>query len=125
MKAKKIKNVSPRNLKLLPQSTVQCAFMDKSDERNAIWDMFVTKNGRCFFSACAELYVHQSAGLYEYIRETGEVKCCFELDKMVCYAEDAIMPSKIHNSMSEMNDGRHIMTTHTTSQSRVHPYWYP
>ena len=125
MKCDKIKTISKRNLKLLPQSVVSCGFMDKSDERNAIWDMYVTKSGRCFFSACAELYVHRSAGLYEYVHETGEVKCCFELDKMVCYAKDAIMPSKIHTSMCEMNDGRLIMTTHTTSQSRVHPYWYP
>ena len=122
---KSLPKISPKNLKLIPQSTVKCAFVDESDHRNAIWDMFVTKNGRCFFSVCAELYVSESAGLYEYLYETNEIKCCFELDKVVCYARDAIMPSKIHTSMSEMNDGRIIMTTHTTSQSRVHPYWYP
>jgi len=120
-----LKSIKPRNLKLLPQSAVSCAFMPESDERNAIWDMFVTKSGRCFFSVCAELYVHSAAGLYEYIKETGEMKLCFELNNSVCNAPDAIMPSKIHTSMSEMNDGRLIMTTHTTSQSRVHPYWYP
>ncbi len=122
---KNLSEISKRNLKLMPQSTVKCAFVDKNDHRNAIWDMFVTKGGRCFFSVCAELYVSESAGLYEYIYETNEIKCCFELDKIVCYAKDAIMPSKIHTSMAEMNDGRIIMTTHTTSQSRVHPYWYP
>ena len=122
---KNLKSISLRNLKLVPQSTIKAAFIDKRDRRNAIWDMLVTKNGRCFFSVCAELNVCESAGLYEYIYESNEIKCCFELDKSVCYARDAIMPSKIHTSMSEMNDGRIIMTTHTTSQSRVHPYWYP
>ncbi len=122
---KNLETIEKRNLKLLPQSTVKCAFIDEKDRRNAIWDMLVTKSGRCFFSVCAELYVCESAGLYEYIYETNEVKSCFELDNVVCYAKDAIMPSKIHTSMSEMNDGRIIMTTHTTSQSRVHPYWYP
>lgn len=122
---KSLPEISPKNLKLIPQNAVKCAFLDESDHRNAIWDMFVTKKGRCFFSVCAELYVSESAGLYEYLYETNEIKCCFELDKVVCYAKDAIMPSKIHTSMSEMNDGRIIMTTHTTSQSRVHPYWYP
>lgn len=121
----KLKSVSERNLRLVPQSAVKCAFIDESDRRNAIWDMFVTKNGRCFFSVCAELFVSESAGLYEYVYETNEIKCCFELDQAVCYEKDAIMPSKIHTSMSEMNDGRIIMTTHTTSQSRKHPYWYP
>ena len=122
---KNLPEISPKNLKLIPQSTVKCAFIDEGDRRNAIWDMFVTKKGRCFFSVCAELYVSESAGLYEYIYETNEIKCCFELDKEVLYARDAVMPSKIHTSMAEMNDGRIIMTTHTTSQSRVHPYWYP
>jgi hypothetical protein len=122
---RRLENISPRNLRLLPQSTVKSAFIDENDHRNAIWDMLVTKEGRCFFSVCAELYVSESAGLYEYVYATNEVKKCFELDNVMCYASDAIMPSKIHTSMSEMNDGRIIMTTHTTSQSRVHPYWYP
>ena len=99
---KNLPKIAERNLKLLPQSTVKCAFIDESDHRNAIWDMFVTKSGRCFFSVCAELYVCESAGLYEYIYETNEIKCCFNLDKVVCYAHDAIMPSKIHTSMAEM-----------------------
>ena len=113
---KNLHTISKRNLKLLPQSAIKGAFISADDNRNAIWDMFVTKEGRCFFSVCAELYVHRSAGLYEYIYETNEIKCCFELDNMVLYEKDAIMPSKIHTSMSEMNDGRIIMTTHTTSQ---------
>ena len=120
-----VKNVSPRNLKLLPQSAIKAAYIPESDRRNAIWDMLVTKSGRCFFSLCAELYVCESAGLYEYIYETNEIKCIFELDKIICNAPDAIMPSKIHTSMTEMPDGRIIMSTHTTSQSRVHPYWVP
>ena len=125
MDCKTIKSISPRNLKLIPQSTIKCAFVPEDDRRNAIWDMFVTKSGRCFFSLCAELYVCESAGLYEYIYETNEIKCCFELKNIVCNAPDAIMPSKIHTSMAELSDGRIIMTTHTTSQSPVHPYWHP
>lgn len=122
---KTLKTISPRNLKLIPQSCVKYGHINETDQRNAIWDMLVTREGRCFFSVCAELYVHESAGLYEFIKETGETKCCFELDKEVLCAPDAIMPSKIHTSMSEMEDGRIIMTTHTTSQSSKHPYWYP
>ncbi len=124
MKYVTLKNAPSEDLKLLPQSTVKCAFIDENDKRNAVWDMIVTKNGRCFFSVCAELFVCESAGLYEYKYDTNETVCCFELDKTVCTFKDAIMPSKIHTSLAEMNDGRLIMTTHTTSQSRVHPYWY-
>ena len=124
---KNLKTISKRNLKLLPQSAIKGAFIDKNDNRNAIWDMLVTKEGRCFFSVCAELYVHRSAGLYEYIYETNEIKCCFELDNMVLYEKDAIMPSKIHTSMSEMNDGRispAVLLSHVTScfPSRVQEF---
>ncbi len=96
---KTLDKISRRNLKLIPQNTVKCAFIDENDSRNAIWDMYVTSEGRCFFSVCAELYVCRSAGLYEYTYETNEIKCCFELDQKVCYCKDAIMPSKIHTSI--------------------------
>ena len=120
-----IDKISDKNLRLIPQSTVKYAAISEADRRNAIWDMFVTKGGRCFFSVCAELYVCESAGLYEYVYETNEIKRHFDLDNVLCYGKDAIVPSKIHTSLSEMNDGRLIMTTHTTAQSPRHPYWYP
>ena len=125
MRITKLDKISSRNLRLLPQSAIRGAIVDEHDRRNAIWDMFVTSKGRCFFALCAELHVCEAVGLYEYIYETNEIKCCFELSKLMCYHKDAIMPSKIHTSMSEMNDGRIIMTTHTTAQSRLHPYWHP
>ena len=125
MKITKLDKISRRNLRLLPQSAIKCALVDERDRRNAIWDMFVTSKGRCFFALCAELHVCEAAGLYEYIYESNEIKCCFELSDVICYHKDAIMPSKIHTSMSEMSDGRIIMTTHTTAQSRLHPYWHP
>lgn len=125
MRITTLDRISERNLRLLPQSAIRCAFVDERDRRNAIWDMLVTKSGRCFFAVCAELHVCEAAGLYEYVYSSNEIKCCFELEKVMCYHKDAIMPSKIHTSMSEMNDGRLIMTTHTTAQSRLHPYWHP
>lgn len=120
-----LESIKDENLKLIPQCTVKRVFMDEKDRRNAIWDMFVTKNGRCFVAICAEQFVSEPVSLYEYIYETNELKLCFNLVEKVCHFNDAITPSKIHTSMCEMPDGRIIMTTHTTAQSKVHPYWHP
>lgn len=117
--------IKDENLKLIPQSVIKQVLFPKSETRNAIWDMYVTKNGRCFFSVCAEQGVSRLAGLYEYDYKSNTYKLCFELENVLCYAKDAVVPSKIHTSMAEMNDGRIIMTTHTTAKSPVHPYWHP
>lgn len=117
--------IKDENLKLIPQSVIKHVIFPDDETRNAIWDMFVTKNGRCFFSLCAEQGVSRLAGLYEYDYKSNTYKLCFELKNVLCYAKDAIVPSKIHTSMAEMNDGRIIMTTHTTAKSPVHPYWHP
>lgn len=125
MKVRCIDSISDENLKLIPQNTVKRAIFDSSELRNAIWDMYVTKNGGCFFALCAEQAVSQSASLYEYKFDTNEFKLCFNLSEKVCQFDEAIAMSKIHTSLSEMNDGRLIMTTHTTAKSPVHPYWHP
>lgn len=118
-------HISQENLRLIPQKFVKHAFFPSDERKNAIWDMFVTRNGRCFLSLCAELGVSESASLYEYIYETNVLKCCFDLDRIICTFPDAIKASKIHTSMQELEDGRLVMTTHTTAQSPMHPYWHP
>ncbi len=120
-----LKSIRDENLKVLPQEAVKLALMPDSDPRNACWDMLVTKNGRCFLTICAELHVAAKVSLYEYKYQTNELILCFNLADKVCQFKDAISTSKIHTSMSELDDGRIIMTTHTTAQSPKHPYWYP
>lgn len=120
-----LESISDENLKLIPQSAVKRVMFDKSDRRNAIWDMHISKSGRCFVALCAEQYVSEAVSLYEYKFDTNELVLCFNLEEKICRFHDAITPSKIHTSMCDMNDGRLIMTTHTTAQSPVHPYWIP
>lgn len=120
-----LEDISDENLKLIPQSAVKRAFFDSNDRRNAIWDMHISKSGRCFVALCAEQYVSEAVSLYEYKFEENCFELCFNFEDEVCRFHDAITPSKIHTSMCDMNDGRIIMTTHTTAQSPVHPYWHP
>ncbi len=120
-----LESISDDNLKLIPQNVVKRAMFDKNDRRNAIWDMHISKSGRCFVALCAEQHVSEAVSLYEYSFSKNKFELCFNFEKEVCRFKDAITPSKIHTSMCDMNDGRIIMTTHTTAQSPVHPYWHP
>ena len=120
-----LKSIRDENLKVIPQEAVKSALMPTSDPRNACWDLLVTKQGRCFVTICAELHVASKVSLYEYKYESNELILCFNLADKVCQFPDAISTSKIHTSMCELDDGRIIMTTHTTAQSPKHPYWHP
>ena len=110
--------------KLIPQLGVRHAIFPNCDH-NAAWDILTTKEGRVFFSQCAELQVSTYVRLYEYLPETNDFKLHFRLEDITFQQDAAIRGSKFHTSMAEMNDGRLIMATHTTSQSPLHPGWLP
>lgn len=122
-KYKTIDNVDIDNLKLIPQVGIKQKLFPNTCEHNAIWDLYVTKNGRVYFTLCAELEVAQYVRLYEYIYETNEFRLCFNLEDVIIQSPEQVVSSKIHTSISEVTDGRLIMTTHTTAQSPLHPFW--
>lgn len=122
-KYKKFDHVDINNLKLIPQIGIKHKLFPSDCNHNAIWDLYVTKNGRVYFALCAELEVSQYVRLYEYIYESNEFKLCFSLEDVIIQEPNQIITSKIHTSICEINDGRLIMTTHTTAQSPAHPFW--
>ena len=63
--------------------------------------------------------------LYEYLPEEDRFQLHFRLEDVTIQQERAIRASKIHTSITEINDGRLIMTTHTTARSPEHPDWMP
>ncbi len=107
---------------LVPQDAITHTLM-KDCRQNAIWDMNISPSGRVYFSLCAELSEALHARLYEYLPATREFKECFKLEEKILQKDNAIRASKIHSSISFMNDGRIIMSTHTTSRAPQHPYW--
>ncbi len=117
--------VDPESYKLIEQKGVVRTPIKTDEPHNAIWDFIVTKKGNVYFSLCGELHFSVYARLYEYVIETGEIKELFKLEEKICQQDDAIRASKIHTSISEMNDGRLIMTTHTTAKAPQHPQWLP
>jgi hypothetical protein len=109
---------------LVPQSGVRVTLFPTLDPQpNSIWDLLVTSEGRIYAPLCSELAARRSAMLYEYRPEDGSLELCFDVAREVSPLDGAIIPSKIHSCMSEMEDGRIIMATHTTVAAKDHPAW--
>ena len=107
----------------LPEEAVRHRLLDEDMRHNAIWDMAISREGRVFFSLCAELAESRYVRLYEYLPDENAFRLHFRLEDRVIVQDREIRASKIHTSMAFMEDGRLIMTTHTTSQAPQHPTW--
>ena len=107
----------------LPEEAVRHRLLNEDMRHNAIWDMAISREGRVFFSLCAELAESRYVRLYEYLPDENAFRLHFRLEDRVIVQDREIRVSKIHTSMAFMEDGRLIMTTHTTSQAPQHPTW--
>lgn len=114
----------PAWFRLIPQSCITQKIFENT-YHNAIWDFYVTPQGRIFLSLCAEINYPEIVRLYEYIPRTNEFRLHFKLEDRVLQHPQAIRASKMHTSFCQMKDGRLIMTTHTTAKSVLHPDWMP
>ena len=115
----------PEWMRMLPSEAVKHKYFTDEPEYAASWDLFVTSTGRIFFSLCAELYYPKKVRLYEYLPEEDTFRLHFKIEDVTFQQDRAISTSKIHTSMTELPDGRIIMTTHTTARSLCHPDWMP
>lgn len=115
----------PEAFRMIPKEAIVHKYFTDEPEYAASWDLFVTKSGRIFFPLCAELYYPMMTRLYEYLPEQDKFRLCFKIEDVTFQQDRAIRTSKIHTSIAEINDGRLIMTTHTTARSPYHPDWMP
>lgn len=109
---------------LLPAGSVRQKKFPSGTRHNAAWDFLITadeKNG--YAALCGELSQPLCVQLYRYDVKTGGIDFLFDFGKEFFVSPREIPPSKIHTSLSELPDGRIIMTTHTTARSPQHPYW--
>ena len=121
-------SVSPRPesyFRALPAEAVKHRLIDVEEDlrHNAIWDMAISPDGRVFFSLCAELAESRYVRLYEYLPEQNAFKRHFRFEDRVIVQDQQIRASKFHTCMCFLDDGRIIMTTHTTAQAPQHPTW--
>lgn len=120
-----ISGLSAEDQRLIPQRGVKQYIFPDGDKHNAIWDYFVTPDKRHLFSLCAEGNFCEGFWLYEYFPETNTVAPIFKFDDTITNYPETIKASKIHTSMSAMEDGRIIFHSHTTAAAPSHPVWMP
>ena len=109
---------------LLPTGTVRQKMLPSDSRHNAVWDFMLCKNERdAYVALCGELSQPLSARLYHYDTATGDLKFLFDVSEETFVNQREIPPSKIHTSLSELPDGRILMTTHTTARAPIHPSW--
>lgn len=92
---------------------------------NACWDSILHPNGKVYFALCTELTTSAYTKLVEYDFNTNTVKDIFDAEEMILSNERFIRDSKLHTSLSVMEDGKLIMASHTTDKSPDHPAWMP
>ena len=123
MKEYLLKTIS--DYKIMAQAGVKQYVFPLESEHNAIWDSKVLSDGKLYFSLSTELSTAGYARLYYYDHKTHEAVECFKAEEVIMPSDKAIRASKFHTSISELNDGRLVMTTHTTDKSPRHPSWMP
>lgn len=115
----------PESYRLMSQTGVKQFVFPLESDHNAIWDSTVISNGDLYFALATELSTAGYVRLCRYDYATNTVEECFRVEDVIMPSDRAIRASKFHTSISEMVDGRLVMTTHTTDKSPRHPSWMP
>lgn len=116
---------TPKDYKIMSQAGVKQFIFPLESDHNAIWDSTVLSNGDLYFALATELSTAGYVRLCRYDYETNTVEECFRVEDVIMPSDRAIRASKFHTSISEMADGKLVMTTHTTDKSPLHPSWMP
>lgn len=115
----------PEDYKIMSQKGVKQYVFPLESEHNAIWDTTVMPNGDLYFALATELTKMGYVRLCKYDYKSNTVEECFKVEDVIMPSDRAIRASKFHTSIGLMNDGKLIMTTHTTDKSPNHPSWMP
>ena len=83
----------------LPEEAVRHRLLNEDMRHNAIWDMAISREGRVFFSLCAELAESRYVRLYEYLPDENAFRLHFRLEDRVIVQDREIRASKIHTSL--------------------------
>ncbi len=112
------------DFRLMSQAGVQCHLF-KGEQNNSIWDSKPARDGTLYLSLSSELAYSGYARLYSFDYRTNTSKKLMDVEKVILPQDRAIRASKFHTSISFMNDGNLVMTTHSTDKAPQHPTWLP
>lgn len=112
--------------RLIPQSGVRQVCLPMDSPFNACWDGLLDPAGRVFLAAATEITGGGYAEMLEYDWAQNCLQKRFSCRDVILPPQRAITASKFHTCMCVMEDGRIILTTHTTDKAPAHPTWlYP
>lgn len=115
----------PETLHLMNQTGVRQCVIQSPTTHTACWDILPGTDGNIYLSLCSELTTGEYTKLAVYDTRSNKVRELAYLKDRLFYSDRWIRPSKIHTSMSYLEDGRIIMVTHTTDKAPQHPAWMP
>ncbi len=116
---------SRESFRTIPKEAVRQYRLPEPSKHPACWDAVLDNDGDIIFSECSELTTGEITKLSKYDTKHSSYSVMFSLRDYVFPGERSIRDSKVHTSMSWMEDGRLVMLTHTTDKSPVHPAWLP
>lgn len=116
---------SDRYSTLINQTGVKHHLLPSPSEHNASWDAIILNDGDVLISLCSELTTSEYAKLLRFDKVSKNFKVAMDIKSLFFTQDRTIRDSKIHTCMSEMEDGKIIMCTHTTDKAPEHPAWLP
>ena len=114
-----------RDYYAMSQTGVKQYQYPRRHSHNAIWDSTVGPDGKFYYALASEIATSNYVRFCCYDSRSGEVEELFRIEDVILPTDRSIRASKFHTSISFMNDGRMVMTTHTTDKSPRHPTWLP
>jgi len=115
----------PQDYRLMSQTGLRQFVFPLESDHNAIWDSSISPDGTLYFALATELSTAGYVRLCRYNYESNTVDELFRVEDVIMPSDRSIRASKFHTSISYMNDGRMVMTTHTTDKAPQHPTWMP
>lgn len=114
-----------RKTRMMPQNGVKQYLYPLRFSHNAIWDSVAGPDGRFYYALATEIATAGYVRLYAYDYTTNTAEELFRVEDVILPTDRSIRASKFHSSLSFLEDGRMLMTTHTTDKSPRHPTWMP
>lgn len=114
-----------RDYRVMSQAGVKQYLYPPRYSHNAIWDSTVGPDGKFYYALASEIATNNYVRFCRYDYKTHTVEELFKIEDVILPTDRSIRASKFHTSISFMNNGNIIATTHTTDKSPRHPTWMP
>lgn len=116
----------PEKLRLINQTGFRLRVDPAELGYPSCWDMnYSPYNGKLYFAVCMERGLGTHTRLVSYDFDEDACKVEVKLEELTLPKRRALPHTKLHESISFMEDGTLLATTHSTDRAPHHPAWLP